>query len=186
MPTLNVDACQRVAYLYNQSCTELLAAYGLSDRLRPAPARANDRTGSSYVSVLSVSGDGIRLSSTMDLESGLLSATYPSGGDAPTQRDLEDWCRELNNQLAGRLKNKLLALGCRVMLGLPSLLTGVNITSVEHDDFDTRWTHFTSPDGDLVLTLASHIAPSFVLADEPVSAPTEEAGILFEGGFQLF
>jgi hypothetical protein len=186
MTTLNAGACERVAELYTQSCSELLGAYGLAERLSRLDDRRPQPGSARYVSVLGLTGEGVRLVSTMDFDVALLRATYPTSDSAPTQQDLEDWCRELNNQLAGRLKNKLLPLGCSVMLGLPSLITGVAITSIDQADLDTRWIHFQSADGDLSLSLVSHIAPDVVLADEPAAATEQEAGILFEGGFQLF
>lgn len=186
MTTQNLDACHRVADLYTQSCTELLHAYGLSESLERVEDRGPQSSESCYVSVLALTGEGVRLVSAMDVDVSLLRASYPASETSPSPQDLEDWCRELNNQLGGRLKNKLLQLGCKVMLGLPSLLTGIAITHVEQQDLDTRRIFFKSPAGNLTVTLASHIAPSVELADEPIAAGQEESSMLFEGGFQLF
>lgn len=64
---------------------------------------------------------------TADGNSGRLTLSLPSELLAHMKADEStsvrmDWARELANQLVGRIKNRLLAFGVRLELGLPTLL----------------------------------------------------------------
>jgi hypothetical protein len=180
MDTREVAPCAVVIDLHAKSCAELFTTYGLTEHLRrdtsasPPPARP------SYASVLSASGEGVRLSSTVSMDRVLLALTHPSGEAAAGDRDLEDWCRELNNQLMGRVKNKLLRLGCEVSTGLPVLVSGTGVSVVVPPDVDSRQYFFTSEHGNMTFTLAMLFTPSFAFRD----APEEE--VKREGELSLF
>jgi len=134
-----------------------------------------------YVSILSATGEKIRLLSTLNVDESLLAAMHPSRASDLTQRQLEDWCRELNNQLVGRMKNKLLRVGCQVMTGLPSLITGTDISPVSAPDLDFREYFFASAQGRLESTLAMLLAPDLALAQAP-----EAAQVMHEGAHSMF
>src|SRR5450755_4516221 len=116
--------------LYIESCQALLAAYGLSVDVQEHGARATGRSGVCYISVLSASCEGISVSSMLKIDQYLVVSLHPLAPADISQPDLEDWCLELNNQLVGRVKNKLLNFGRALVVGLPVLLTGTDVTSV--------------------------------------------------------
>ncbi len=183
MDTNEVAPCAVVIDLHAKACAELFTTYGLTERLR------RDRSGTpppprpSYASVLSAAGDGVRLSSTVSMDRELLSLTHPSGAAAAAERDLEDWCRELNNQLMGRVKNKLLRLGCEVSTGLPVLVSGTGVSVVVPPDVDSRQYFFTSDHGNMTFTLAMLFTPSFAFSAAPDFEPDE---VKREGELSLF
>jgi hypothetical protein len=103
---------------------------------------------------------------------------HPSGARELPQRQLEDWCRELNNQLMGRMKNKLLRLGCEVMTGLPSLITGTDVSAISAPDLDFREYFFASAQGRLESTLAMLLAPDLAFAEAPEAEQVMREGVL--------
>lgn len=165
--------------LYVQSSVELFSAYGLVAGERDTTPRTPHEM--RYVSILSASGDKIRLLSTVNIDETLLIRMHPSGARELSQRHLEDWCRELNNQLMGRMKNKLLRQGCEITTGLPSLITGTDISPVSAPDLDFREYFFASAQGRLESTLAMLLAPDLELADAP-----EAEQVMREGVHALF
>jgi hypothetical protein len=114
----------------------------------------------------------------------LLASIHPLPPAAVSQRDLEDWCRELNNQLVGRMKNKLLRYGVTVSLGLPVLLTGTDVSAVAAPDLTVNDHAFALDNGRLMLTLSTFVDPAVELR-EMESMPDEE-GAHVEGSIALF
>jgi hypothetical protein len=165
--------------LYVQASSELFSAYGLAVSGRDTGARKRHET--RYVSILSATGEKIRLLSTLNVDESLLASMHPSREAKLSQRQLEDWCRELNNQLMGRMKNKLLRVGCEVMTGLPSLITGTDISPVTEPDLDFREYFFASAHGRLESTLAMLLSPALAFADAP-----EAAQVMREGVHKIF
>ena len=137
--------------------------------------------------MLSLTADGLRIASMIDLDIELLASLHPERAGAHQvplpAADLEDWCRELNNQLSGRLKNKLLERGTNLVLGLPSLLTGIDISSIAQDDMDMYQAAYLSDGRRMVVTLATEIAAETRLAE---AAPSDAGDILREGAIALF
>lgn len=179
MSSSNAAPIATVIELYVQATAELFSTYGLASGAKHPGARKSDET--RYVSILSATGEKIRLLSTLNVDESLLAGTHPSGGDKLSQRQLEDWCRELNNQLIGRVKNKLLRVGCEITTGLPSLITGTDIKPVSPPELDFREYFFTSAQGCLESTLAMLLAPDLEIKE----APGGEA-IMREGELSLF
>jgi hypothetical protein len=179
MSTKTAAPIATVIDLYVQCTGELFTAYGLVAGARDTlPRRPHEMR---YVSILSASGEKIRLLSTLNIDESLLICMHPSGARELSQRHLEDWCRELNNQLVGRMKNKLLRMGCEVTTGLPSLITGTDISPVSAPDLDFREYFFASAQGRLESTLAMLLAPDLALADAP-----EAEQVMREGVHALF
>src|SRR4051812_9021771 len=145
--------CARVIDMHVAACTELFEAYGLAEHLQREPKGGRESGQFTYASVLSANGEGIRLSSTLSLDRELLVRTHPLGAGVG-ERDVEDWCREMNNQLVGRLKNKMLRAGCRLTTGLPVLIRGTDIVAVTSEDQHYRQYFFSSKHGSLAFTLA--------------------------------
>jgi len=184
MNAIDVSACAVVIDLHAKSCAELFTAYGLTAHVRRDTSGARSPARPSYVSVLGASGDGMRLCSTVSIDRDLLALTHPSGGQRVREQDIEDWCRELNNQLMGRVKNKLLRIGCEITTGLPVLVAGTGVTVVVPPDVDSRQYFFTSEHGNMTFTLEMLFTPSFAFSDAPEFAPGEE--VKREGELSLF
>ncbi len=170
--------------LYVHACGALLSAYGLTVDVHEQGTGTNVRNKASYVSVLGASGDGIRLSSMLKIEQDLVISMYPSGSAGLSQPDLEDWCLELNNQLVGRLKNKLLSYDRVVIVGLPVLLTGTDVCAVAASKSEVHQYSVESADGQITLTLATLIAPDVDLHEMEPSMDDDAA--LVEGTLSLF
>jgi hypothetical protein len=178
--------------LYVDACEALLSAYGLTVHVQ-ANAQTNlpaQRPGASvlnqacYVSVLSASGDGISLSSMLRIDQNVVMNLHPLAPAQISQLDLEDWCLELNNQLIGRVKNKLLGFDCVLVVGLPVLLTGTNVTSVAAQNSQVHQYSVVSANGQIVLTLATLIAPNVDLRQSETG--NGQDAVLLEGAISLF
>jgi hypothetical protein len=184
MNTNDVSACAVVIDLHAKSCAELFTVYGLTAHLRRDTSGARSPARPSYVSVLSASGDGIRLCSTVSMDRDLLALTHPSGSEQAREHDVQDWCRELNNQLMGRVKNKLLRIGCEIATGLPVLVSGTGVSVVVPPDVDSRQYCFTSEHGNMTFTLEMLFMPSFAFRDAAELVAGEE--VKREGELSLF
>ena len=167
--------------LYVGACRELFSAYGLTAHLhvQAADRRDRNRNRAGYISVVSASGEGIRLLSTASVDADLLAHTHLLGAEHTSPRFLQDWCRELNNQLLGRVKNKLLEFDCDVVMGLPALITGTDLETVTQPELNARRYFFTSPHGCMTLILESLLTPDFKL--NPVTSPSREAAVMHAG-----
>jgi hypothetical protein len=170
--------------LYVQACRALLSAYGLTVNIQEQGAGSSGRNKASYVSVLGASGEGIRLSSMLKIDRDLVISMYPLGAANVTQPDLEDWCLELNNQLVGRVKNKLLGYGRVVLVGLPVLLTGTDVSAVIAPNSEVHQYTIESANGQVILTLATLIARDVELHEMEPS--TNDEVVLVEGAVALF
>jgi hypothetical protein len=135
-----------------------------------------------YVSVLGATGEGLALSSTMTVDRELLVNTHPLGPTDILPADLDDWCRELNNQLVGRLKNKLLSRGVVVMLGLPVLIRGTDVTTVGSPDLTVTQHVVRTANGRLSFHLSTLIDENLTIPEQ--SCASEE--VLLEGAVALF
>jgi hypothetical protein len=109
---------------------------------------------------------------------------HPSGSANISQSDLEDWCLELNNQLVGRVKNKLVGYGRILVVGLPVLLTGTDVSGVTAPNSEVHQYSVESADGQIVLTLATLIAADDDLFEMEPS--TDDETVLSEGAISLF
>lgn len=178
MQNENQETINEIHALYDEASVELLETYGLTaESAEQAPVESR------LCSVLSVTGEGIRLVSILQPEIELLKNLYPGDRDNLSQQDIEDWCGEINNQLAGRIKNKLLDRGCEVMLGLPSLVVGKDIEAVQPKDASVRQTTFFTSGGRIAVLGVARIDPEFMLM--PVGA-AQSAGVMREGEISLF
>ena len=98
------------------SCRELFAAYGLMLEPREGGDVPHDAV---LCSVLGFGGSQLRGAVVMVASRRALELSNPVAGSS--QRD---WICELANQLAGRLKNKLLGMGIEMRLATPAGLSG--------------------------------------------------------------
>jgi len=170
--------------LYVAACRALLEAYGLTVNVREHGG-GDSRAKVSYISVLSANGEGVNLSSMLKIDRDLVISMHPlNGGDPIAQRDLEDWCMELNNQLVGRLKNKLIGYGAVVLIGLPLLLTGTDVSSIASPHSEVHRYSVESADGQITLTIATLVDPGVHLQEPDASMHDEN--VMDEGMVALF
>ncbi len=172
------NTIEQINELYRDSAIELLENYGLGAKHFEKPPE-----NATLCSVLSVTGDCIKIVSILQPQIQLLTELYPGDGSNLTQQDIEDWCGEINNQLAGRLKNKLLDRGCEVMLGLPSLVVGKEVTATMPKDTTVESLHFGTDGGAMWAFNVVQIDPEFELM--PAGA-AQSAGRMGEGEISLF
>ncbi len=161
-----------------------LSAYGLTVTVQEQGRGASAGAKASYVSVLGASGEGISLSSMLKIERDLVIRIHPSGCADLSQPELEDWCLELNNQLVGRVKNKLLGYGPVVMVGLPVLLTGTDVSAVTAPKSEVHQYSVESAEGQITLTLSTLIAPDVAL--HRMEPSINDGAVLIEGAVALF
>jgi hypothetical protein len=180
----DVENHQILNELYVEACRALLSAYGLTVSVQEQGRGASARNKATYVSVLGASGEGISLSSMLKIDRDLVIGMHPSGSADVSQPDLEDWCLELNNQLVGRVKNKLLGYGRVVIVGLPVLVTGTDVSAVIAPNSEVHQYSVESADGQITLTLATIIAADVALHEMEFSMNGE--AVLVEGALALF
>jgi len=171
--------------LYLEAAENLLAAHGTHAHLvRQHGAGTSVPNTPSYVCVLGATGDGVALSSMLKIDRAVLISVHPLGSAEISQLDLEDWCRELNNQLVGRMKNKLLGYGVAIALSLPMLLSATDVTAIAGPDVTVNEHSFRSAAGQIALTLATFVDPQLELREREFSG--EDDGALLEGAVSLF
>lgn len=185
MTDRSLDPRRVIEELYTGACEELLRDYGVSARVDRSAAGGDRLPGESMVSVLGATGNGVNFLSTLHVQRSLLAALHPAAGQAATRAQLQDWCGELNNQLAGRVKNKLLGYGHAVLLGLPSLVSGENVAT--EDPVRATVSHFVheSPAGRMVLTLSLQLDEQFQLREQAGEA-SDDLAVMREGEISLF
>jgi hypothetical protein len=179
----NAQQHQILNDLYVQACGSLLSAYGLTVDIHEWSGGKSPHK-KSYISLLSATGEGISLSSMLKIDRDLVVSIHPLGRGEVTQGDLKDWTRELNNQLVGRLKNKLLGYGHAVTIGLPILIRGTDVSPIAASDSEVREYSMQSAQGQIILTLATLINPEIELLE--LECPMDGEPVLLEGAIALF
>lgn len=160
--------------------TELLAAYKLSHQ---ANMSSNERSiigDESILSVITASGEGLQISCSLRIGVDTAMSLHPDIADLNSAQDL---CAEFNNQLIGKLKNKLLAYDCKVLLGLPSLIRGNQITKISSGSAESTDYTFYCDAGVLLINLQTHIHPELVILDTPDESLS---GTVAEGTLDFF
>jgi hypothetical protein len=159
------DHMQRlIEDLAQESCISLFEAYGVKLTMSPGEADLGDDV--RLTGVVGFTGPGILGMCLISGTDGPLSATNPAQGS------LRDWMAELANQLAGRLKHKLIARGAVVYITTPIVLQGARIEPLPRHRF--RQQLFESDNGKVALWVEAETAPEFVLSDGPVEEAVAE------------
>jgi hypothetical protein len=177
-------AHQTLKELYVQACGDLLSAYGLQVNAERFATGTPPRMKSGYVSILNAGGPGIQLLSMLAIDQNLVVVTHPAGRANIPQVDLEDWCRELNNQLVGRMKNKLLGFGHVIEVGLPVLITGTDVSPVPQPDSQVHAYSVEAEGGQVTCTLTTLVEAE--LEFTRVKEPADGEDVLLEGAMSFF
>lgn len=154
-----------------EACLSLFDAYGVRlevgkpERVIPADER-------SLTGIIGFTGPGITGMCLVDAAEAPLAASNPAGGS------LRDWVAELSNQLAGRLKHKLLAMGVEVYITTPIVLRATRIEPLPRTTLMPR--SFHAHNGLVKLWVEVETTPDFQM----VPGSAEEA--IAEGETLLF
>ena len=184
MAKKDTNTHQRLNEMYVQACGDLLSAYGLKVDIQQIVSDNSDHQRTGYVSILSATGEAIGLFSMLRIDRELVVRTHPLGSDSITTVDLEDWCRELNNQLVGRMKNKVLGFGHVLVMSLPVMLTGTNVSPVLTTNSEVHQYSVKAEDGQVTCTLSTFVNPDTEFQE--LESPVGGEEVLVEGAIAFF
>ena len=154
--------------LAEEACLSLFEAYGVQLERRLVDHPQN--TDQTLTGIIGFTGNGITGMCLVTASEAPLIASNPSGGA------LRDWVAELSNQLAGRLKHKLLAQGVEVYITTPIVLRATRIEPLPRHKLVPR--SFSASDGTVALWVEVEVTPDFKLAPETAETPVAEGETL--------
>jgi hypothetical protein len=145
----------RIADMTAQACIELLNDYGVL--LTPGGLSwVTQPDEPVFFGVIGFVGDGLRATCLLGAQQRLVEASCRAGNRP------RDWIAELSNQLAGRVKMKLMACGANVRLTTPLTLSGIQLTPLPRLGQDPM--SFRSERGSALVWLELETEGSFSLA----------------------
>jgi hypothetical protein len=147
----NAAVQELLEQLAEEACIGLFDAYGL----RLTRVEHNQIEEVSLTGVIGFTGPGMWGMCLLAADKEPLRASNPTPGS------LRDWMAELSNQLAGRLKHKLIARGSIVYITTPIVLRGARIEPLPRRHLTPRW--FKGGGGSLSLWVEVETAPDFKL-----------------------
>jgi hypothetical protein len=162
------DDLARVAELASDATIELMRDYGVSmnrrdvDWSEPAPVDL-------IYGVIGFVGSGLRATCLLGAQLRVIEVS------SRARNEPRDWIAELSNQLAGRVKLKLLSYGVSVKLTTPLALSGIRLTPLPRMGRDPLI--FTADCGGALVWLEFECENSFRLG--PLVADSVEAQDLF-------
>ncbi len=161
--------------LIERCVQELLQTTGLSITRVEDPSAITDQTVAVSVGLTS---ETVRAAMLLTISESLLAASRP-----PELRDLAadgraliDWAGELGNQLAGRIKNRLLGHGWVLELSIPAVLRGKHLRHAARKTPLSRRLLFTHACGSLCVSLDA-LGIDRIEAMEGFKAPIAEGEI---------
>jgi CheY-specific phosphatase CheX len=165
----DADSQQIINQLATESCRALFEAYGVgldpSDNLRNLPSEVL------LCGIIGFTGDKVRGSLLLGL------TDEPIQRSNPTETAPRDWVAELANQLAGRLKNRLLAYGTEIYISVPVVLRGEHIAPVPRRTLDPC--ALTPGNGAVYVWAEVEVADDYTLPTEPLEEQGAEEGSSF-------
>jgi CheY-specific phosphatase CheX len=155
--------------LAEEACLNLFEAYGVQlERIAAELTDASsDRT---MTGIIGFTGNGITGMCLVTASEAPLIASNPGSGA------LRDWVAELSNQLAGRLKHKLLAQGVEVYITTPIVLRATRVEPMPRHRLMPR--RFSAHDGGVALWVEVEVAPDFKLQPDAAETPVAEGETL--------
>jgi Chemotaxis phosphatase CheX len=163
----NAAMQELVEQLAEEACIGLFDAYGLK-LTRVTPGSQAEEV--SLTGVIGFTGPGIWGMCLLACDKEPLRASNPSGGS------LRDWMAELSNQLAGRLKHKLIARGATIYITTPIVLRGARIEPMPRRHMTPR--AFLGGGGSLSLWVEIETAPDFKLDKNAIDDSVNEGDAL--------
>jgi CheY-specific phosphatase CheX len=176
---------QTIESVFHAANNELFGGYKMEyqSTRRLEGLQSDSISGNSIMSVLSASGEGIKILSSIKISATAAAYIYPGDGANASQETLQDLCGELNNQLVGKVKNKMLAYDCKLMLGLPTCIAGINVTSHTPQNAVIDERVYKVNGEDVIVCLYTVIHPAAEILDTPNEALT---GSVSEGMLDFF
>lgn len=113
------------------SCVSLFSADG-TFVMSKGESSARQRTGDSMAGFVGIVSAQISGGIGLAMPVALIRRTHPlyKRGGEPTERNQADWLCELTNQLAGRVKNKLLPYGIAFRISTPMAASGKDLCTL--------------------------------------------------------
>jgi hypothetical protein len=161
----NAAMQELVEQLAEEACFGLFDAYGLK---LTRVERSVQTEEVSLTGVIGFTGPGIWGMCLLAADREPLRASNPSEGS------LRDWMAELSNQLAGRLKHKLIERGAVVYITTPIVLRGARIEPMPRRHMTPRY--FTGGGGSLSLWVEVDTAPDFKLDKKALAEEAADEG----------
>jgi len=155
--------------LAEQACVSLFEAYGVTltqTDLAETPSGERSLTG-----IIGFTGAGLTGMCLVAASEEPLIASNPAGGS------LRDWVAELSNQLAGRLKHKLLAQGIEVYITTPIVLRATRIEPLPRRKLIPRGFSLERG-GSVALWVEVEIGPDFAIVPANAEATVAEGETL--------
>jgi CheY-specific phosphatase CheX len=166
----NLETQQLVEDLAEGACTDLFAAYGVQIE-RSSDSQLMPTGQSCLTGIIGFTGAGI---TGMVL---VAASEEPLAASNPAQGNLRDWVAELSNQLAGRLKHKLINQGAEVYITTPIVLRAMRIEPLPRHEILPR--AFRAAGGVIALWVEVETTPGFVLVPTGESSIAEGETLLF-------
>lgn len=171
----------------SDACVALFSDYGITLLKSDRPIEDDNQSDYSdlgFVALISLTNPDVRLSVVMQTQRNILEQSFPSDQTAFDDSLLQDWVGELSNQLSGRLKNKLLAVGCSLELGIPTVIQGERMhLDLPRRSEISRHGFMTESGQSILLSLTTLIAPGIKF--DALDAHSEQS-ILDEGEMLFF
>jgi CheY-specific phosphatase CheX len=165
------DPTEILSELVRNSCEDLFAHYELP--LARVDPETQPRSSLAFCGVIGFTGDDIRGTLLLAASREPLAAV----GDTDVAR--RDWMAEMTNQLFGRIKNRLIALGPVIYCSTPIVLRGEYLAPVVSQPYLPQV--FTVNGGVVSVWFDAEVKPDIVLAQSPDYQATS-----FEGETLLF
>ncbi len=161
-----------------EACVELFHQSGIAIKCGTRPISSAE-----ICSVITGTGEGLTVKTFIQPDKKILTDGHPFKQPVVSQDEAEDWCQELNNQLMGRLKTKLLERNCVINLGLPALITNHGISAAKTQRTVVLTQNFETKFGSLKLSNHIKLDSDFVLLDKNAAIDSD---VMHEGDILLF
>jgi CheY-specific phosphatase CheX len=149
--TQELETQRLVESLAEEACLSLFDAYGVQlSRVEDLSTGTGEHT---LTGIIGFTGNGITGMCLVAATEEPLIASNPVSGS------LRDWVAELSNQLAGRLKHKLIACGVEVYITTPIVLRATRIEPLPRRKLTPR--AFTARGGNVSLWVEVETTPEF-------------------------
>jgi hypothetical protein len=159
----------QIELIVTECCVDLFSDHGIKISSTPDERSNHDLA---FCGVIGFTGNDLRGSLLLACSPGPLTVS----GD--TEHDIRDRIAELANQMIGRIKNRLLALGTVIYYSTPIILRGEHLAPLEHQP---RPQLFHANGGIVSVWFDVDAGPDFTLALNPV-----DGAALGEGEALLF
>jgi len=154
------DHRDRIQQLSIAACVGLFESYGLE--MRHAPQGVPSACDMLYCGIVGFSGENIRGGLVLAGSQEALGASNPV-----ETAGIRDWVAELANQLAGRIKSRLLAHDVELHIATPVVLRGEHLALEARGPVTPQWFQSSRSSERVCLWMDVELAPGFSMSDTP-------------------